>query len=61
MPVILPEDYRATWLSQVTGHSRQLLSLLRPYPAHDMEVYPVSRLVNSPDNDGPECIRPLAV
>ncbi len=61
MPVILPRNYRATWLSPTTGHSRQLLSLLQPYPAHDMETYPVPRSINSPDNDGPECIRPLAV
>ena len=28
--------------------------VLRPYDAHPMEAYPVSRLVNSPANEGPE-------
>jgi putative SOS response-associated peptidase YedK len=36
-----------------------LKALLRPYPAEEMDLYPVSRWVNSPGNDDPRCIEPL--
>jgi putative SOS response-associated peptidase YedK len=36
-----------------------VLGLLKPYPAEGMAAYPVSRLVNSPHNDGPELIIPV--
>src|SRR3989442_11320793 len=32
--------------------------LLHPYPAQEMEAYPVSRLVNSPKHDTKEVIEP---
>jgi len=31
-----------------------------PYPAEAMRVYQVGRLVNSPKNDNPNCIVPVA-
>ena len=52
MPVILPSREERTWLGN-TGPD-ELLSLLKPYPAGEMEAYPVSRLVNNPKNDTPE-------
>jgi putative SOS response-associated peptidase YedK len=39
--------------------TRNALSLLKPYPAENMEGYDVSTLVNNPPNDSPECIRPI--
>jgi putative SOS response-associated peptidase YedK len=33
--------------------------LLRPCPAEMLKAYPVSRIVNSPRNDVPECVEPL--
>jgi putative SOS response-associated peptidase YedK len=33
-------------------------ALLAPYPAAEMEAYPVSTLVNSPANDRAECTLP---
>jgi putative SOS response-associated peptidase YedK len=35
-------------------------SLLRPYPAGEMEAYPVSRQVNSPKEEGRHLIEPVA-
>ena len=56
MPVILaPQDYDR-WLA---SDPADLTTLLRPYPSEQMSYYPVSRYVNSPDNEGPECIRPV--
>jgi putative SOS response-associated peptidase YedK len=36
-----------------------LRPLLAPYPADEMEAYPVGTLVHSPANDRPGCVRPL--
>lgn len=58
MPVIVPAAGRAGWLAADTA-APALGTLLRPYPEDEMEVYPVSRFVNAPRNDGPECIRRL--
>jgi putative SOS response-associated peptidase YedK len=60
MPVILhPHDY-TLWLSPETQDVDALHRLLNPYPSGEMDAYPVSRYVNSPQNEGPECILPLA-
>jgi putative SOS response-associated peptidase YedK len=60
MPVILhPKDYDL-WLSPEVQQAELLQPLLRPYPSEEMEAYPISRFVNSPGNDGPKCIEPLA-
>jgi putative SOS response-associated peptidase YedK len=60
MPVILgPEDYDV-WLDPEFEEVERLQSLLRAYPSEEMEAYPVSRWVNTPDHDDPRCIQPLA-
>ena len=60
MPVILTRETEAVWLDPTVQDSAYLLPLLKPYPAGKMEVYPVSTRVNSPANDGQECIKPVA-
>ncbi|WP_145947547.1 SOS response-associated peptidase [Paenibacillus sp. Y412MC10] len=56
MPVILrPEDEMA-WLDRGQTDVNALQKLLVPYPAEEMEAYPVSRTVNSVKNDTPDCI-----
>jgi hypothetical protein len=32
--------------------------MLAPFPAEELEAYPVSTIVNSPKNDSAECVRP---
>lgn len=59
MPVILARDAEALWLDPKTQDPSRLLPLLTPYPAKDMEVYPISTWVNNPTHDNPECIQPL--
>ena len=60
MPVILgPEDY-SLWLDPDFKEREALTSLLRPYPNDAMEAYPVSRRVNSPSNNTPDCIERVA-
>jgi putative SOS response-associated peptidase YedK len=59
MPVILPAGSYDAWLDPETGRD-ELYGLLAPYPEDEMEAYPVSRFVNSPQNNDPRCIEPAA-
>lgn len=59
MPVILPEASYDAWLDPGNQDVDTLRTLLQPYPASEMEAYPVSTYVNSPHNEGPECVRKI--
>ena len=59
MPVILSRDSELVWLDQNIVDSHILKNLLVPYPADLMIAYEVSTLVNSPKNNGPECLVPV--
>jgi putative SOS response-associated peptidase YedK len=59
MPVILPACLEEVWLDRDYNNVEKLVSLLQPYPEDKMAAYPVSKLVNSPLNDGRELIEPL--
>lgn len=61
MPVILKKEDERPWLDPDLKDPAILVSLLKPYPEKRMESYPVSKLVNSPFYEGPECIRPVAI
>ncbi len=60
MPVSLPPETYSLWLDPNDRRPDELNGLLRPYPAEEMVAYPVSRQVNSPNNDAPELIIPMA-
>jgi putative SOS response-associated peptidase YedK len=60
MPVILTSEAEAVWLDAAIQEPGALLPLLKPYPADEMEWYPVSTRVNNPAHDGKECIVPLS-
>ena len=55
MPVIVPPASYCEWLDPDTPVGR-LTALLRPYSAEEMQVAEVGPAVNSPRNDGPECL-----
>lgn len=58
MPVILPGETWRDWLDPDLTEPGELLSML--IPAEDaLEIYPVSPLVNSVRNNGPELAVPL--
>jgi putative SOS response-associated peptidase YedK len=57
MAAILKPDEEAAWIDP-KSKSDELLRLLRPYESDDLEAFPVSRAVNSPAHDGPDCIAP---
>lgn len=54
----LTPDPETVWLDPAIQDPARLLPLLTPYPAEEMESYPVSTWVNSPEHDSPECVRP---
>lgn len=59
MPVILPPDKYDIWLDPEFQAYDFLQSLLVPFDGKELTMYPVSRIVNSPKNDSPDCIAPL--
>jgi putative SOS response-associated peptidase YedK len=59
MPVILDPDHYKVWLHSDFVQDSILTDCLNPYIAKEMEAYEVSRLVNNPQNDSAECIRPV--
>ena len=59
MPVILPEEGYAEWIATEERQPDQLNHLLKPFPAQELIAYPVSRTVNSPKNETPECVIPV--
>ena len=58
MPVILSHDREDKWLD-ISVQPEEVLAFLAPYPADEMEAYPVSTLVNSPKNNSIECTAPV--
>jgi putative SOS response-associated peptidase YedK len=58
MPVILPPGDWKAWLDVEVHDAMALRALLRRYPADAMRSRAVSTAINSPRNDGPECLEP---
>jgi len=61
MPVILPNECWEMWLGtgdEEPADPAELKSLLKPFPADRLTVFPVSTVVNSPRNNVPECLEP---
>jgi putative SOS response-associated peptidase YedK len=59
MPVIIPKESEDLWLDADAQDEPVLLDLLKPYPSDAMEAHFVSKRVNSPKYDSPECIKPV--
>jgi putative SOS response-associated peptidase YedK len=59
MPLIIAKDTEDLWLDPQVQDTAVLRELLQPYPASEMEAYPVSKRVNSPTENAPECIKPF--
>ena len=59
MPVIIPREHFGRWLDPARHDPAELVDLLQPYPPERMKMTPVSRTVNSPVNETPECVRPV--
>jgi putative SOS response-associated peptidase YedK len=58
IPVILGSEHYQWWLEPDRFEPQFLKTLLRPYPADQMDCYRVSKLVNNAKHDSPECLLP---
>jgi putative SOS response-associated peptidase YedK len=58
MPVVIPPEKRRLWLDPAAD-THELSALLRPCDSSELLFYEVSRMVNSPNNNSPQCIVPV--
>ena len=58
MPVILDSQDYDQWLDP-TAQTDHLRALLKPFATNEMEAYAVSKMVNNPRYDLPECLEPM--
>jgi putative SOS response-associated peptidase YedK len=59
MPVIVSPANRDAWLDPEHQDPESLAALLGAHDPEEMEMYPVSRHVNSPDHEGAQCIEEM--
>lgn len=60
MPAILDAAAARRWLARGELAPEEIAAATAPHPAEDMEAVPISGLVNSPRNDLPEILEPVA-
>jgi putative SOS response-associated peptidase YedK len=60
MVVILRPDRYEQWLDPKERPAEEMLALLEPYPASEMEAVAVAKTVNNPRNETPDCLAPAA-
>jgi putative SOS response-associated peptidase YedK len=61
MPVILAPENWPAWLGERQTGPAELKSLLRPYPAEDMIIWPVDKRIGDPKNKDPSLIEPAPI
>jgi len=54
MPVIVDSDDWPAWLGETMAEAADVKSLLRPFPAERMTIWPVDKKVGNVKNEGPE-------
>ena len=59
MPVILRRKDEADWIGPGLLGQNDIKRIAAPYPAAEMETYPVSSLVGNPRNESEEFVKPL--
>lgn len=60
MPAIVPKDREDIWLDPNVRDKEKLIPLLTPFPSEELEIHDVSPLINNPEYDSPEGIKPLS-
>ena len=59
MPAILKPDIYRIWLNPLPESANNLMKCIKPFPHDELEAFEISKLVNSPQNDSPEIIKPV--
>ena len=57
MPVILSTADYETWLDPKHQDDKHLSQLLTPYATDEMTAFPISKQINNPRNEGPDCLK----
>jgi putative SOS response-associated peptidase YedK len=60
MPAIIAPEMRQIWLDSAVQDVDRLMPLLAPYDSGKMEAYEVSKKVNSPSYNEPDCVKPAS-
>lgn len=60
MPVVVNGADFAAWLDPKEANPKKLLASFEPYPAEQMECWPISKRVNDPANDDAGLLEPIA-
>ncbi len=58
MPVIIPKNKEDDWLKTNIQEPSKALAILKPYASDHLEYFQVSKFVNSPKNNSPQCVEP---
>jgi putative SOS response-associated peptidase YedK len=58
-PVVVPPDLRSSWLDPSLTDPSKVRELLAAVPPPVLDVYEVSKQVNSARNDGPQLVEPI--
>ena len=61
MPVILREDQWLKWLGEAPAHEQEIKDMMRPCPAEDMTLWPVSKRVGNVRNNDAELLTPVEI
>ena len=56
MPIVITPEYYDLWLDSVDERKK----LIEALPEAKLKMYPVSKTVNSPKNNSPDCIEPTS-
>ncbi len=59
MPVILTPEAIDFWLDPGVDDASRLVKVLEPYDAAEIDFFPVSKMVNRPSNNVPQCVAPI--
>ncbi len=59
MPVILTPEAIDFWLDPTVDDASRLVKVLEPYDAGEIDFFPVSKMVNRPANNAPQCVAPI--
>ncbi|HNV61934.1 MAG TPA: SOS response-associated peptidase [Candidatus Cloacimonas acidaminovorans] len=61
MPLLLNPSLYDTWLNPAAQNPQELQLLLTVPSEIELEMYPVSRRVNKPENNDADCLKPIAL
>ena len=61
MPLLLNPSLYDTWLNPEAQNPQELQKLLQVPAELELEMYPVSKRVNKPENNDADCLKPIAL